>query len=52
MKTILLKGEMRSEVGTRTDILKRTENLVKNKFFMKALVSNIEATIYFLKSKK
>jgi len=31
---------------------RQLNNLVKNKFFMKALVSNVEATILFLKVKK
>ncbi|MDB2358596.1 glucose-6-phosphate isomerase [Candidatus Pelagibacter bacterium] len=31
---------------------RQLNNLVKNKYFMKALVSNVEATIYFLKAKK
>jgi glucose-6-phosphate isomerase len=31
---------------------RQLNNLVKNKLFMKSLVSNVEATIYFLKSKK
>ena len=31
---------------------RQLNNLVKNKFFMKALISNVEATIYFLKTKK
>ena len=31
---------------------RQLNNLVKNKFFMKALISNVEATIYFLKAKK
>ena len=31
---------------------RQLNNLVKNKFFMKALISNVEATIYFLKLKK
>jgi len=31
---------------------RQLNNLVKNKSFMKALISNVEATIYFLKAKK
>jgi glucose-6-phosphate isomerase len=31
---------------------RQLNNLVKNKFFIKALISNVEATIYFLKAKK
>jgi glucose-6-phosphate isomerase len=31
---------------------RQLNNVVKNKFFIKALISNVEATIYFLKKKK
>ncbi|MDC0455103.1 glucose-6-phosphate isomerase [Candidatus Pelagibacter sp.] len=39
-------------MGLNYKNFRQLNNLVKNKFFMKALVSNIQATIYFLKSKK
>ncbi len=39
-------------MGLNYKNFRQLNNLVKNKFFMKALVSNVEATIYFLKSKK
>jgi glucose-6-phosphate isomerase len=39
-------------MGLNYKNFRQLNNLVKNKFFMKALVSNVEATIYFLKAKK
>jgi glucose-6-phosphate isomerase len=39
-------------MGLNYKNFRQLNNLVKNHFFMKALVSNVEATIYFLKSKK
>ena len=39
-------------MGLNYKNFRQLNNLVKNKFFMKALVLNVEATIYFLKSKK
>jgi len=39
-------------MGLNYKNFRQLNNLVKNKFFMNALVSNVEATIYFLKSKK
>ena len=39
-------------MGLNYKKFRQLNNLVKNKFFIKALVSNVEATIYFLKSKK
>jgi glucose-6-phosphate isomerase len=39
-------------MGLNYKKFRQLNNLVKNKFFMKALVSNVESTIYFLKTKK
>ena len=39
-------------MGLNYKNFRQLNNLVKNKFFMKELVSNVEATINFLKSKK
>jgi glucose-6-phosphate isomerase len=39
-------------MGLNYKNFRQLNNLVKNKLFMKSLVSNVEATIYFLKSKK
>jgi glucose-6-phosphate isomerase len=39
-------------MGLNYKNFRQLNNLVKNKFFMKALVSNVEATIYFLNTKK
>ena len=39
-------------MGLNYKKFRQLNNLVKNKFFMKALVSNVESTIYFLKEKK
>ncbi|MDB3919753.1 glucose-6-phosphate isomerase [Candidatus Pelagibacter sp.] len=39
-------------MGLNYKNFRQLNNLVKNKHFMKALVSNVEATIYFLKEKK
>ena len=39
-------------MGLNRKKFRQLNSLVKNKFFMKALVSNVEATIYFLKKKK
>jgi len=39
-------------MGLNYKNFRQLNNLVKNKFFMKALISNVEATIYFLKAKK
>jgi glucose-6-phosphate isomerase len=39
-------------MGLNYKNFRQLNNLVKNKSFMKALISNVEATIYFLKSKK
>jgi len=39
-------------MGLNYKNFRQLNNLIKNKFFMKALVSNVEATIYFLKVKK
>jgi glucose-6-phosphate isomerase len=39
-------------MGLNRKKFRQLNSLVKNKFFMKALVSNVEATIYFLKTKK
>jgi len=39
-------------MGLNYKNFRQLNNLVKNKYFMKALISNVEATIYFLKSKK
>src|SRR6056300_931206 len=39
-------------MGLNYKSFRQLNNLVKNKFFMKALISNVEATIYFLKAKK
>ena len=39
-------------MGLNYKNFRQLNNLVKNKSFMKALVSNVEATIYFLKAKK
>ncbi len=39
-------------MGLNYKNFRQLNNLVKNKFFMRALVSNVEATIYFLESKK
>ena len=39
-------------MGLNYKNFRQLNNLVKNKYFMKALVSNVEATIYFLKAKK
>ena len=39
-------------MGLNYKKFRQLNNLVKNKFFMKALVSNVESTIYFLKAKK
>jgi glucose-6-phosphate isomerase len=39
-------------MGLNYKNFRQLNNLVKNKFFMKALISNVEATIFFLKAKK
>ena len=39
-------------MGLNHKKFRQLNNLVKNKFFMKALVSNVETIIYFLKAKK
>ena len=39
-------------MGLNHKKFRQLNNLIKNKFFMKALVSNVESTIYFLKAKK
>tara|TARA_Y100000992_G_scaffold289720_1_gene244533 strand:- start:35 stop:1189 length:1155 start_codon:yes stop_codon:yes gene_type:complete len=39
-------------MGLNHKKFRQLNNLVKNKSFMKALVSNVEATMYFLKAKK
>ena len=39
-------------MGLNYKNFRQLNNLVKNKYFMKALVSNVEATIYFLNAKK
>ena len=39
-------------MGLNYKNFRQLNNLIKNNFFLKALVSNVEATIYFLKSKK
>ena len=39
-------------MGLNYKNFRQLNNLVKNRIFMNALVSNVEATIYFLKSKK
>ena len=39
-------------MGLNHKKFRQLNNLVKNKFFMNSLVSNVEATIYFLKAKK
>ena len=39
-------------MGLNYKNFRQLNNLVKNKFFMKSLVSNVEATIYFIKLKK
>ena len=39
-------------MGLNHKKFRQLNNLVKNKFFMSTLVSNVEATIYFLKAKK
>ena len=39
-------------MGLNYKSFRQLNNLVKNKSFMKALISNVEATIYFLKAKK
>jgi len=39
-------------MGLNYKKFRQLNNIVKNKYFMKALVSNVEATIYFLKAKK
>ena len=39
-------------MGLNYKNFRQLNNLVKNKFFMRSLVSNVEATIYFLKAKK
>ena len=39
-------------MGLNYKNFRQLNNLVKNKSFMKALISNVEATIYFLKTKK
>jgi glucose-6-phosphate isomerase len=39
-------------MGLNYKRFRQLNNLVKNKFFMNALVSNVEATIYFLNAKK
>jgi glucose-6-phosphate isomerase len=39
-------------MGLNYKNFRQLNNLIKNKFFMKALISNVEATIYFLKVKK
>ena len=39
-------------MGLNHKNFRQLNNLIKNKLFMKALVSNVEATIYFLKAKK
>ena len=46
-------GMLPSELmGLNYKNFRQLNNLVKNKSFMKALISNVEATIYFLKAKK
>ena len=39
-------------MGLNYKNFRQLNNLVKNKSFMKAVISNVEATIYFLKAKK
>jgi glucose-6-phosphate isomerase len=39
-------------MGLNYKNFRQLNNIVKNKYFMKALISNVEATIYFLKAKK
>ena len=39
-------------MGLNYKNFRQLNNLIKNNFFLKALISNVEATIYFLKSKK
>jgi glucose-6-phosphate isomerase len=39
-------------MGLNYKSFRQLNNLVKNKSFMKALISNVETTIYFLKAKK
>ena len=39
-------------IGLNYKDFRQLNDLVKNKIFMKQLISNVEATIYFLKSKK
>ena len=39
-------------MGLNYKNFRQLNNLVKNKYFMRALVSNVEATVYFLKAKK
>jgi glucose-6-phosphate isomerase len=39
-------------MGLNYKNFRQLNNLIKNKFFINALVSNVESTIYFLKSKK
>jgi len=39
-------------MGLNYKNFRQLNNLVKNKFFMKALISNVESIIYFLKEKK
>ena len=39
-------------MGLNYKNFRQLNNLVKNKSFMKSLISNVEATIYFLKAKK
>ena len=39
-------------MGLNYKNFRQLNNIVKNKYFMKALVSNVEATIYFLKARK
>ena len=46
-------GMLPSELmGLNYKNFRQLNNLVKNKSFMKSLISNVEATIYFLKAKK
>ena len=39
-------------MGLNYKNFRQLNNLVKNKYFMRSLVSNVEATVYFLKAKK
>ena len=39
-------------MGLNTNSFKQLNNLIKNKFFLNALVSNVSSTLYFIKNKK